>query len=129
MNLKWLKQNALIVGFVVGFLLLLGGVIWLQQMASGKRTEVDAALDEQMSQLQHFLQEKPGPSHENIETIKKDREQLDHLYGQLMTTVGHGIEPPPDLRPVGFLQLMASTFARLRQAADAATIKLPDGFA
>jgi len=129
MNLKWLKQNALIVGFVVGFLILLGGVIWLQQMASAKRTDIDAALDEQMSQLQHFLQEKPGPSHENIEIIKKDREQVEHLYGQLMATVGHGIETPADLRPVGFLQLMASTFARLRQAADTAGIKLPDGFA
>jgi hypothetical protein len=129
MNPKWLKQNALVVGFIAGFLILLGGVIWLQRVASENRTEVDAALDEQQSQLQHFLQEKPGPSRDNIDIVVKDREQVDHLYGRLMNTVGHAIEPPADLRPVGFLQLMASTFAHLRQAADPAGVKLQDGFA
>ena len=66
-----------------------------------------------MSQLEHLLQDKPAPARENIEIIKKDREQVDRLYRQ---TAGHGrpsrIDTPSELRPVGFLQLMASSFNR-----------------
>jgi hypothetical protein len=130
MNAKWLKQNAMMVGFAAGFLVLLGGVIWLQQMAAGKDAEVDAGLAEQMSQLEHLLQTKPAPARENIEIVKKDREQADRLYSNLLATVSQSRnETPPDLRPVGFLQLMASSFNRLRQAADANRVKLQDGFA
>lgn len=131
MNLNWLKQNSIIVAFVAGFVVLLGAVIWLQQMASSKRAEVDAALDEQSSQLQHLLQTKPAPSLQNIDIVKKDRQQVDRLYSNLLVSVSHsGIDLPPDLRPVNFLQLMASTFSRLHQAADAPPgVKLQDGFA
>jgi len=130
MNAKWLKQNALMVGFAAGFLVLLGGEIWLQQMAAGKSTEVDANLEEQMSQLQHLFQSKTAPTRENIEIVKRDREQADRLYSNLLATVSQSRnETPPDLRPVGFLQLMASSFNRLRQAADANRVKLQDGFA
>lgn len=131
MNLNWLKQNPMIVAFVAGFLVLLGAVIWLQQMASSKRAEVDAALDEQSSQLQHLLQQKPAPSLQNIDILKKDRQQVARLYSNLLTSVSHSeIDIPPDLRPVNFLQLMASTFSRLHQAADALPgVKLQDGFA
>jgi hypothetical protein len=132
MNAKWLKQNALMVGFAAVFLVLLGGEIWLQQMAAGKSAEVDASLEEQMSQLQHLFQSKTAPTRENIEIVKKDREQADRLYSNLLATVSQSRnETPPDLRPVGFLQLMASSFNRLRQAADASPnrVKLQDGFA
>jgi hypothetical protein len=129
MNAKWLKENALTIGFVAGFLILLGGVIWLQQQASVKMAAVNANLDEQRSQLEHLLQSKIAPSHENIAIVKNDRGQVDHLYGELLKTVGRDIEVPSDLQPVGFLQLMASSFSRLRQAADVASVKLHDGFA
>jgi hypothetical protein len=133
MNAKWLKQNAVMVGFVAGFLVLLGAVIWLQQMAAGKSAEVDASLAEQLSQLSHFGSMKPAPTRENIASVKKDREQVDNLYSNLLATIGQSrIEAPPDLRPVGFLQLMASSFNRLRQAADAVTpvpVKVQDNFA
>jgi hypothetical protein len=130
MNTKWLKQNAIMVGFAAVFLVLLGGVIWLQQMAAGKSAEVDAGLAEQMSQLEHLLQTKPAPARENIEIVKRDREQVDRLYSKLLGTVGQSrVDTPSDLRPVGFLQLMASSFNRLRQAADANGLKLQDSFA
>jgi len=119
----------LTIGFVAVFLALLGGVIWLQQQASSKMAQVNANLDEQMSQLDHFLKSKTAPSRENIAIVKGDRDEVDHLYGELLKTVGRDIKVPPDLQPVGFLQLMASSFSRLRQAADAAGIKLHDGFA
>jgi hypothetical protein len=129
MNLKWLKQNALMVGFVAAFVIVLGVLIWLQQAAASKRTEVDAALEEQQSQFNHLSQQKPAPSRESIDVLKQDREQVDQLYGRLVGAVTHNVDVPSDLRPVGFLQLMASSFSRLHQAADAAGIKLQDGFA
>ncbi|MGO9609942.1 MAG: hypothetical protein ACLPT4_09925 [Verrucomicrobiia bacterium] len=129
MNLKWLKQNVLTVGFLTAFVIVLGVLIWLQQAAASKRAGVDAALQEKQSQLGQLLLQKPAPSHESIDLIKQDREQVDQLYGQLVGAVSHKIEVPPDLRPVGFLQLMASSFSRLHQAAEAAGIKLQDGFA
>ena len=129
MNVKWLKQNALIVGFIAAFLVVLGGVIWLQQAASSKSNDIDAALGEQSAQLQHLLEMKPAPSRENIDIVKKDRLQVDRLYTNLLTAVSHSIDTPADLRPVGFLQLMASSFTRLRQAADASGTKLLEGFA
>src|ERR1051326_3147093 len=125
MNLKFLKQHALLVGCIAGFVVVLAAVIWLQQSASSKRTDVEAAIDEQTSQLQHLLQMKPGPSRENIDIIKKDREQVDRLYSNLLGTVSHPIDTPPDLRPVSFLQLMASSFARLHQAAEDARTTRP----
>ncbi len=129
MNLKWLKQNVLTVGFLTAFVIALGVLIWLQQAAASKRANVDAALQEQQSQFNHLSEQKPAPSRESINVIKQDREQVDQLYGRLVGAVGHRIEVPADLRPVGFLQLMASSFSRLHQAAEAAGIKLQDGFA
>ena len=130
MNVKWLKQHALVVAFVAAFVIVLGVVIWLQQQASGKKAEIDAALEEQMSQLSHLLQTKPAPTAPNIDILKQDRVQVDHLYQELLASVAHNrIHAPPDLRPVAFLQMMASQLAKSRQAADAAGVKIVDGFA
>jgi len=130
MNAAWLKKHALIVGFVVAFVIVLGVVVWLQQQASGKKAEIDAALAEQTSQLNHLLQSKPAPAKENIEILKQDHAQVDHLYQELLANVAHSrIHVPPDLRPVAFLQMMASQLAKLRQAADTAKVSIVDGFA
>lgn len=130
MNIKWLKQHAVIVGFVAAFLIVLGVVVWLQQSASSKSAEVDTALEEQKAQLDHFSKQKPGPSRENIDLVRKDREQVDHLYERLLATVGHSQIPiPSDLRAVNFLQQMASQVAHLRQAAETNNVKLAEGFA
>jgi hypothetical protein len=130
MNLAWLKKHAMIVGFVVAFVIVLGVVIWLQQQASGKKATIDGQLEEQTSELNHLSQTKPAPSKENIEILKQDRTQVDHLYQELLANVAHSrIHVPPDLRPVAFLQMMASQLAKLRQAADTAKVKIVDGFA
>jgi hypothetical protein len=130
MNLSWLKKHAMVVAFVAAFLIVLGVVVWLQQQASGKKAEIDTGLQEQTSQLNHLLQTKPAPTRENIEILKQDRAQVDHLYQELLANVAHSrIQAPPDLRPVAFLQRMASQLAKLRQAAEAANVKIVDGFA
>ncbi len=130
MNIKWLKQNAVIVGFIAAFLIVLGVVVWLQQSASSNRAEVDAALEEQQSQLDHLTKLKPGPSRENINLVKQDREQVDHLYEQLLAKVGRSQIPiQSDLRAVNFLQQMASQVAHLRQAAQTNNVTVADGFA
>ncbi len=121
MNAKWLKQHAMLVAFVAAFVIVLGVVIWLQHEASGKKAEIDAALEEQMSQLNHLLQTKPAPTPANIDILKQDRAQVNQLYQELLAKVTQSrIHTPPDLRPVAFLQMMASQLAKLRQAADAA---------
>jgi len=130
MNLAWLKKHAMIVAFVAAFVIVLGVVVWLQQQASGKKAEIDAALAEQMSQLNHLLQTKPAPAKENIDILKQDHVQVEHLYQELLANVAHSrIHAPPDLRPVAFLQMMASQLAKLGQAADAAGVKIVDSFA
>ena len=130
MNTKWLKQNAVILGFLAAFIVVLGGLIWLQQQAAGKRQEIDSALEEQSSELSHLHAMKPSPSRENSEIIRQDREQIDRLYSNLLAAVSQNqIQTQEVVRPVGFLQLMALKFAHLRQSAETAGVKLPEGFA
>ena len=120
----------MIVAFVAAFLIVLGVVVWLQQQASATKAKIDADLAEQMSELNHLLQTKPAPARENIDILKQDRTQVDHLYQELLANVAHSrVHAPPDLRPVAFLQMMASQLAKLRQSADAAKVKIVDGFA
>src|SRR5438045_6311893 len=83
MNLSWLKKHVMIVSFVAAFLIVLGVVVWLQQQASGKKAEIDAGLQEKMSQYNQLLLTKPAPSPANIDVVKQDRAQVDHLYQEL----------------------------------------------
>jgi hypothetical protein len=130
MNTKWLKQNAMLLGLGAVFALVLGGLIWLQQQAAGKRQEIDNQLAEQMSELDHLRAMKPAPSRENIEILKQSGQKLDRLYKDLIAAVGDSqIQTQEVARPVGFLQSMSSRFARLRQSAETAGVKLPEGFA
>ncbi|HVM63066.1 MAG TPA: Amuc_1100 family pilus-like protein [Verrucomicrobiae bacterium] len=129
LNLKWLKQHVLAVGFIAAFVIVLGILVWLQQAAASKRAEIDGSLQEAQSNYEHLLQQKPTPTREVIDVIRQDREQLAQLYGQLLSNVTHTIEASSDMRPVDFLQLMAASFAGLHQAASAANVKVPDGFA
>jgi hypothetical protein len=130
MNTKWLKQHAVLLGFVGAFLVVLGVLIWLQQQAAAKRQEIDNQLAEQLSQRDHFLEAKPPPTQENIKIEKQNRQQLDRLYNDILTAIGHSqLQTQEVIRPGGFLQLMASQFAGLHQLAEKNTVKLPDGFA
>ncbi|HUI07609.1 MAG TPA: Amuc_1100 family pilus-like protein [Verrucomicrobiae bacterium] len=130
MNTKWLKQNAVLLGLLTAFVAVLGGLIWLQHEAAGKRSEVDSLLEDRKSELGHLQATKPSPSRQNIAILKLDREQLDALYTNLLAAVSqHQIQAQEVPGPVAFLQLMASTFAHLRQSADTAGVKLPEGFA
>ena len=130
MNVKWLKENAVVVALVAAFVVVLGVVVWLQQAASSKKAGIDTTLEEQLSELTHLLQTKPAPANENVEILKHDRAQVDRLYNELLASVSRNrLETPADLRPVSFLQMMASQLAHLRQAADAGAVKIVDGFA
>ncbi len=130
MNTKWLKQNAVLLGFAAAFVVVLGGLVWLQQTAAAKRQEIDSLLEEQSAEFNHLKETKPPPSRESIAMLKQDRQELDRLYNDLLTVIGHSqIQTQEVIRPVSFLQLMASQFTRLRQSAETATVKLPDGFA
>jgi hypothetical protein len=130
MNTKWLKNNALLLGFVTAFLVVVGALVWLQQGAAAKVQEIDNSLNEQVAQLSHLRELKPPPTRENIDVYKQNRQELEQLYSDLLSVVSRSqIQTQEFVRPVGFLQLMASRFARLRQGAEKAKVKLPDGFA
>jgi len=62
--------------------------------------------------------------------MKQDREQIDNLYSNLLAAVSQSqVRTQEVMRPVGFLQLMASKFSHLRSSADTTGVKLPEGFA
>lgn len=130
MNTKWLKQNAVLLGFLTAFLLLVGALVWLQQRAAAKVEQNEGLLAEQVSQLNHLGEMKPPPSRENIETAKQSRQELEHLYSDLLGMVARSqIRTQEVVQPGQFLQLMASKFAHLRQNLEKTGVKVPDGFA
>ena len=130
MNTKWLKDHVLLLGLLAAFIVVVGGLVWLQQNAAARVQEIDNSLAEQISQLNHLREMKPPPTRENIDVVKQNRQQLEQLYSDLLAVVSRSqIQTQEFVRPVGFLQLMASRFARLRQNAEKAKVKLPEGFA
>ena len=131
MNAKWFKQNRMLVGFVAAFIILFGGVIWQGYRALEKQKKADNFLKDQVSEIDRLGAATPSPSHENIAIVKQDREQLDRLYNDLLAASSRSQPPTQEIlrRPVGFLQLMAAQFAHLRQGAETAGVKLPEGFA
>jgi len=130
MNTKWLKDNALLLGLVAAFLIVIGVLVWLQQKAAGKVQEMDSSLAEQLSQYNHLREMKPPPTPENINILKQNRQDLERLYDDLLAKVGSSqIQTQQVAQPGEFLQLLASKFANLRQTLKTSGVKAPEGFA
>jgi hypothetical protein len=129
MNVKWIKQNLNVVLAVSAFVVLLIAAIWLQQRASGQRTQIEAALDEQAAQLRRLLSAKPFPSRENIEVLRQDYERLAQQYQALTQAVSRSSIQVPELRPVTFSQQLTKTLDRLARDAKNAHVATPPDFA
>ncbi|HUJ10048.1 MAG TPA: Amuc_1100 family pilus-like protein [Verrucomicrobiae bacterium] len=130
MNTKWLKDNILLLGFLTVFLVIVGGLVWLQQRAAAKVQEMDNSLAEQSAQINHLREMKPPPTPENIKIVKQSRQELEHLYQDLLGVVSQShVQTQVVTQPGQFLQLMASKFASLRQNLEKYGVKVPEGFA
>src|SRR5438552_6948447 len=98
MNLRWLKQNLVLIIAGLVFVGLLTVIILLERTASEKKDTIAAQLAEQDSQLRRLRELEPTPSPENIDAVKHEREQLQMLYRQLQTGAIREPVPVPELQ-------------------------------
>jgi hypothetical protein len=129
MNAKWIKANLTVVIAVGVFVVLMAALVWLQHRSWAQTSLIESDLEGKRSDLDRLLGAKPFPSRENVEVVRKDRERLVEQYQALTQTVSRSSIEVPEMRPVGFSQLMARVTDRLRRAASAASVKTPDNFA
>jgi hypothetical protein len=129
MKLRALQKYSAVIVIGAVFLVALGitgGLLW--KAASEKRRVVQE-LEQQNNQLQTLLSQRPAPSTENIEALRRERQQLAELYERLLEGV---VRPSLTLtnitRPFEFSQQLHETVDRLTQAANRSRVKLPDNF-
>ena len=129
MNLRWFRNHliSLIAGAV--FVVLLAGMIWFLHEAY---TQQDAVLDEltqQNNTLEGLRSERTFPSKENIELLKKDRENIRQLYDDMRASATHPTLHGPELaRDVDFRKFQEATVNRMAKATAAHSIRAPEMF-
>lgn len=129
MNPNWVKQNVTVVIFAGVFVVAMAAVLWLQKNALSRKQQIEAELQALESQLAGIRAAKPSPTRENIESLRHYREQLERQFADLLNAVSHSRIQIPQLGPVDFSGFRAQRLAHLRRQADAARIKLTEGFA
>jgi len=131
MNTRWLKQNLVIVIGLGVALLFIGVTVYFERQAASSKEQIESELAEQKQQLEQLRRGNPvPPSQDNLQSLKRDREQLQELYKNLQETVGHStVEPPKMKDEIEFGQLMRETIARLSDLAAKNHVRIPDGFA
>ncbi len=130
MNLRWLRQNLLMIVAGLVFVGLLAIVIWFEHQAFAKKEEIAATLEDQQQQLTRLRDQTPTPSTNNIEAIKQEREQLQQLYQQLQSgAVRKPVEVPDLQSDIDFSQLMRKKVTGLRAEASGNGVKTVDNFA
>jgi hypothetical protein len=129
MNLRWLKQNLILLIATVVFLVVLAGMIWLGRGAAAPKADVEEELGRQNEQLTRLRGLDPAPSAENIDAVRRERELVQRLYRDLQSgAVREAINVPALKRPIEFSQLLRDTVARLTQQAGRNQVKTPDNF-
>src|ERR1043166_5940118 len=130
MNLRWLKQNLVVVIFLGAAALFTGVIVVCERQAAARKQEIEAELEGQHQQLDMIRKGNPPPSPENLQTLKRDREQLQQLYKTLQNEIGQSaVEPPKMQREIEFAQLMRETVKGLEAEAAKNHVKTPDAFA
>ena len=130
MNLRWLKQNLVVIIFLAAAALFTGAIIYLERQAAARKEQIEAELQDQQQRLDQFRKGNPPPSPENLQTLKRDREQLQQLYQTLQKEIGQStVESPKLQREIEFAQLMRETITRLETAATNNHVRTSEGFA
>lgn len=129
MKLRALQKYSTIIIIGVAFLIALSVISWLWWRAASEKRRIVQELEEQNNQLQMLLSQKPGPSTENIEALRREREQVAELYARLLEGV---VRPTITLtnvtRPFEFSQQLHEIVDRLTQAATRNKVNLPANF-
>ncbi len=129
MNSRWLKQNAVLLAAGTVWLVAMALIVWLHFRTSGRTDEISQQLDEQQTRLQSILSTKPFPSQENVETIRRSREQLEEQYTRLHQAVCIGsLQIEPTERALDFSSQLARRKNLMRQCARQANVRLPENF-
>lgn len=129
MNPKWLKQNAVMLAAGAIWLVAMALIVWLHFRTSGHTDEITQQLDEQQGRLQSILNTKPFPSQENVEIIRRSREQLEEQYNRLHQAVCIGsLQIEPTERALDFSSQLARRKRLMRQRSTQANVKLPENF-
>jgi len=129
MNLRWFINHlaSLISGVV--FVVLLAGMLWFLYDAN---KQLDAVLEElkaQNAELHDLRVSKTFPSKENIEWVKRDRDNIRQIYEAMREVVTHPLMRGRDLpRDIDFQILKQATVNRLAETAVAQHIKTPAEF-
>ena len=130
MNIRWIKQNLVVIIFLAVATLFTAAIVYLERQAASRKQQVLGELEEQQQRLDQLRKGNPPPSPENLQTLKRDREQLQQLYKTLQDEIGHSVVETPKMKDeIEFGQLMRETFARLEAEASRNHVKTPDGFA
>ena len=129
MNLRALQKHLIVIIAGSVFLIALGGIIWLWRRAATEKADIVAQLEDQQAQLTALLALKPAPSTENIEGMKREREQVAQLFAKLQEGTFRPIIVVTNLtRDIQFTQLLGETVPRLTSLASRYGVKTADGF-
>jgi hypothetical protein len=129
MNLRALQKHLIVVIAGTVFVVALGGIIWLWQRAATEKTDIVSQLEDQQSQLNSLLGTKPAPSPENIEALKRERDQVAQLFAKLQEgTLRPHLIVTNLVRDIQFTQLLGETVPRLTSMAIRNRVKTTDNF-
>lgn len=130
MNLRWLKQNLVVVIFSATFVVVLLVIILMERKAATHKDEVVAQLEQQQADLNRLRNLDPTPANENIEALRHERQQVQHLNTELQKgAVREPVAVPDMQRDIEFLQLMRDTIGRLNANSARSNVRLADNFA
>jgi hypothetical protein len=129
-NTRWLKRNFVVIIFVVVFVVVLGGIIWLERAATARKAEVEADLSGKQEELKRLRSLDPYPSADNIQILKRDREELQKLYGSLQKAVTQEALEVADVQSeIDFVDRLRKTQTELRDLAKSRAVEIKGDFA
>lgn len=130
MNARWLKQNLAVIVFVAAFVIVLALIIFLEHKSTVRKDSIVEQLSQQQAELDRLRTLNPTPAPENIDALRRDREEVQKLYQELQKRAMREPVEVPDLqRDIDFSQLMRDTVSRLSSEAGRNGVKLVDNFA
>jgi len=116
--------------FVVVFAVLLGGIIWLERAATARKAEVEADLSGKQEELKRLRNLDPYPSSDNIQILKRDREELEKLYGSLQkAAMQEPLEVAAMQNEIDFVNRLRKTQTELRDLANSRGVEIKGDFA
>jgi len=130
MNTRWFKQNRLLVGFVVAFVVVFGYVGWLLWGQYGVYKQVRASLNEKLAQLEQLQNNNPTPTDSNITLGDENHKHIHEAQRELNQLVLRITAAPPArfANNIEFAQHLRKTVAQMEDSARKARMFVPKDF-